>query len=124
MSLVPLRIPMGYAVCFNKFTDIEPIPCKSDDGFLDNWEYFTEDILQIVQMKLEDGDWIIPKQGKSIIDLGWYPDGRVIGQYKLKQVYVSEDWEVIREKCTRDRYEIRDIIEEWMKNPPLSQTKE
>ncbi len=24
MSLIPLRIPMGFAVCFNKFSDVDP----------------------------------------------------------------------------------------------------
>lgn len=115
MSLMPLRIPMGYAICFNKFSDVEPIPCKSEDGFIDNWEYFTEDILQIARMQLVDGVWGLPSSGKLIIDLGWYPDSQISGQYRLVQV--NEYWEVIREKQSKNRYEIRDTIEDWMKNP-------
>lgn len=56
MYLLPLKVPMGFAICFNKFVDVDPIPCETGDGFIENCEYFTEDILQIVMMKLVDGD--------------------------------------------------------------------
>ncbi|WDM30656.1 hypothetical protein KCX80_16520 [Paenibacillus mucilaginosus] len=115
MSLIPLRVPMGFAVCFNKFSDVDPIPCKTGDGFIENWEYFTEDILQIAMMKIVDGNWVLPKFDKLIIDLGWYPDSHITGQYRLIQV--NEFWEVIREKYSKDRHEIKDTIEAWMKNP-------
>jgi hypothetical protein len=112
MLLIPLRIPMGYAICFNKFFDVEPVPCQDGDGFLHNCEYFTQDILQIVKMRIEHGGWVIPSEDRVIIDLGWYPDSRVEGQYKL--VLANKNWEVIRESYSKDRFEIRDTIEEWM----------
>ncbi|WCN37015.1 hypothetical protein [Aneurinibacillus uraniidurans] len=115
MSLIPLRIPMGYAVCYNKFSDVEPVPCKDSDGLIDNWGYFTEDILQIVKMQIKDGEWVIPKENKVILDLGWYPDSSLYGHYKL--VLVNEHWEVIREKYSNNRFEIRDTLEDWMNNP-------
>ncbi|MDQ0063251.1 hypothetical protein [Paenibacillus harenae] len=117
MSLLPLRVPVGFAICFNNFVDLDPIPCKTGDGFIENCEYFTEDILQIAMMKIVDGNWILPKSEKLIIDLGWYPDSRITGQYRLVQV--NESWEVIREKYSKNRYEIRDTIEDWMKNPTV-----
>ncbi|MEO3946304.1 hypothetical protein [Gorillibacterium sp. CAU 1737] len=118
MSLIPLRIPMGFAICFNKFVDVEPIVCKTGDGFIENWQYFTEDILQIEMMNIVDGGWVIPKSEKIIIDLGWYPDGQITGQYRLVQV--NESWEVIREIYSKNRYEIRDTIEDWMRNPTVN----
>jgi hypothetical protein len=42
MRLFPMRIPMGFAVCYNKFLDVVPIPSLSDDGYIENWEYFED----------------------------------------------------------------------------------
>ncbi|MCZ8520831.1 hypothetical protein [Paenibacillus caseinilyticus] len=103
---------MGYAVCYNKFSDVEPI--QDEDGYIQNWEYFTEDILQIVQMRILDGEWGLPREGKIIIDLGWYPDGQPDGQYKLVQV--DEHWQVIRETESKDRFLIKNTLEEWLEN--------
>jgi hypothetical protein len=109
---MPLRIPTGYAVCYNKFCDVDPVSRQDGNGFLDNWEFFTEDILQIVKMQLENGKWVVPTERKATIDLGWYPDSSINGQYKL--VLVNENWEVIREKYAKNRFEVRDTIEEWI----------
>ncbi len=69
-------------------------------------------------MKIVDGNWALPKCDKLIIDLGWYPDSQITGQYRLVQV--NESWEVIREKYSKDRHEIKDTIEDWMNNPIVS----
>ncbi|MGD8189418.1 hypothetical protein ACQCN2_05375 [Brevibacillus ginsengisoli] len=114
MTLIPLKIPMGFAVCYNKFSDVEPILSKNGDDFIENGKYFTEDILQIVKMEIEDGQWGIPRKNKVILDVGCYPDSSILGQYKL--VLVNEHWEVLREMCSKNRFEIRDTLEEWMNN--------
>ncbi|GIO52004.1 hypothetical protein J21TS7_03220 [Paenibacillus cineris] len=111
MSLMRIKVPAGFAVCYNKFEDIEPVKSK-EDQYLENWGYFTEDILQIYKMELRKGSWIIPEKNKCILDLGWYPDSDADGSYHL--VLVNEDWEVIRSKESRNRFVIRDTLEEWM----------
>lgn len=95
--------------CINR-----PISQKGEI-ILDNWGYFTEDILQISKMDLENGRWYIPEKC-LIIDLGWYPDSDSYGEYSLKLVIVREDhsWDIIKVNETRDRFEIRDTIEEWL----------
>lgn len=111
---------MGFAICFNKFHDVEPEPSLDGDEFLENMFYFTEDILQIIKMELNDGCWSVPAFNNFIIDLGWYPDCQVSGQYKLVLATVKEDygWDILREKVSTNRFEIRDTLEEWLQ--PLS----
>lgn len=111
MNLMRFRVPAGFAVCYNKFADIEPVESEGDE-ILENWGYFTEDILQINKMELKKGKWIIPEENKLIIDLGWYPDSDAKGSYRL--VLVNEEWETIWSKKSKDRFEIRDTLEEWM----------
>ena len=78
--LMPLRIPQSYAVSYNKFYDVIPIYQKNDI-FLENIWYFTEDIMQIYKMDLDQcGNWYIPEE-PLIIDLGWYPDVKSNGSY-------------------------------------------
>lgn len=116
IQLMPLRIPEGFAVCYNKFYDIEPIKSEEPDNLIENWGYFTQDILQILKMDLQKGVWYIPKE-HLIIDLGWYPDSSPNGMYGLELSVVREDhsWDIIEQKESRDRFEIRDTIERWLK---------
>ncbi|WBW95243.1 hypothetical protein [Oceanirhabdus sp. W0125-5] len=115
IQLMPLRIPKGFAVCYNKFYDIEPIKSEKCDNLIENWDYFTQDILQIIKMDLRKGVWYIPKE-HLIIDLGWYPDSCPDGMYGLELSVVREDhsWDIIEQKESRDRFEIRDTIERWL----------
>lgn len=106
-----LRIPQGFAVGYNKFYDID-LEIAGDSDILDNWGYFTEDLLQIDKMVLRNGRWEIPREQKCIIDLGWYPDSSRDGQYRL--VVANEEWEVHKELSSRDRYVIRDTLEAWL----------
>jgi hypothetical protein len=110
LDLLPLKIPQGYAMCYNKFHDVEP-EVGEDGDFLKNWGYFTEDLLQIKKMKLKAGKWYIPDEG-LLIDLGWYPDSSNAGEYRLE--LVNEKWEVHDEFSSRDRFLIRDKLEEWL----------
>lgn len=114
MKLMELRIPQGFAIGYNKFCDVEPKQDEDGDGFLENWSYFTEDILQMFKMEIRDGKWIIPEKNMLIIDLGWYPDSSVDGQYRL--VIANENWDILKEKSSKSRYEIKDTLEEWLKS--------
>jgi hypothetical protein len=112
MGLIELRIPAGFAVCYNKFHDVEPE--ADEDGFIVNWHYFTEDLLQIKKMNLVKGEWVIPGKGQEslIIDLGWYPDSSAEGEYVL--LSVNEEWDILKEKRSRDRFEIKETLEAWL----------
>lgn len=116
-KLIPLRIPAGFAVCYNKFYDVEPTESKTTEDFLENWGYFTEDILQIIKMDLIKGHWQITEP-HLIIDLGWYPDSSPKGAYVLYLAVVKEDhdWAVIEQIRSRDRMKIRETIEKWMED--------
>ncbi|SHK35829.1 hypothetical protein SAMN02745163_03668 [Clostridium cavendishii DSM 21758] len=116
MELMALKIPTGYAICHNNFYDVEPE--ISDDGtdIIDNWGCFTEDILQINKMILKNGQWCCDYTTCIVIDLGWYPDGDINGEYGLVLAKVNKDhsWDIIKKAHSKNRFEIRDIIEEWM----------
>jgi len=49
VSLMRIKIPAGYAITYNKFHDVDPIQAEEEDDLLSNWEYFTEDIMQIIR---------------------------------------------------------------------------
>lgn len=53
--------------------------------------------------------------GNSSLTSGGIQMGQISGQYRLVQV--DEHWDVIREKSSKNRYEIKDTIEDWMNNP-------
>ncbi|BFH68977.1 MAG: hypothetical protein E6230_27125 [Paenibacillus dendritiformis] len=111
VRLMPLRIPQGFAVGYNKFYDADP-EMAEDSDMLGNWTYFTEDLLQIDKMALHQGRWEIPSEDKCIIDLGWYPDSSREGQYRL--VIANEEWEIYKQFSSRDRHDIRDTLEAWL----------
>ncbi|KNY25904.1 hypothetical protein [Pseudobacteroides cellulosolvens] len=59
MKLMPIKIPGGFAITYNKFFDVDPVQSEVDKGILQNWGYFTQDILQIVKIGLKNGKWYI-----------------------------------------------------------------
>ncbi|RXZ77636.1 hypothetical protein EBB07_30500 [Paenibacillaceae bacterium] len=81
MKLIELRIPAGFAICYNN---------------------------------LVKGEWIVPKHRheRLIIDLGWSPDSRADGEYLL--VIVNDNWETLKEKRSRNRFEIKETLENWL----------
>lgn len=121
-----LKIPAGYAISYNKFHDVVPIRAEEEDDFLNNWYYFTEDIMQISKLENVDGRYVIPESNNYIIDLGWYPDSSFNGQYKLVLVHVDEDesWNKLKTKHSKDRFEIRDTIENWLRELNNNQPEE
>ncbi|NLK98831.1 MAG: hypothetical protein GX272_12285 [Epulopiscium sp.] len=116
MKIMPIKIPGGFAVTYNKFFDVEPVQSEESKGGLQNWGYFTQDIMQIIKIGLKKGKWYIPSKDYMIIDLGWYPDGDPNGEYGLSLAIVREDnsWDTIKEFSSKNRFEVKDKIEEWM----------
>ncbi len=116
MALLPLRIPSGFAICYNRFHDVDPVE-RDDSKVLKNWDYFTEDLLQITKMDVSNGEWIVPLQHKYLIKLGWNPDGEKDGAYTVMVTLVGEAGESVikREFTSKDRFEIRETLENWMK---------
>jgi hypothetical protein len=106
-TLMPLRIPHGWAVLYNSFGDADPIV---RDGSIANFEYYKEDLLMIQRIELTSTDWVFKRDG-HVLDLGWYPDADPDGNYIL-QVIRGADWEkkLVTFK-SHDRQKIRVVIE-------------
>jgi hypothetical protein len=117
VSLMRIKIPAGYAISYNKFHDVDPILAEEEEDFLSNWYYFTEDIMMISKLENVDGRHVIPEINAYIIDLGWYPDSSLKGEYKLVLAHVDEDeyYNELKTKRSKDRFEIRDTIEIWLR---------
>lgn len=113
-TLMSLKIPAGWAVTYNQFFDL-----SIEDKALppEDLELFGEDILQIESMILENGAWILPLE-HFLIDLGWYPEADPKGHYKLLLVLVdstkSKKWKELRTFRSKDRFEVRDMLEYWL----------
>ena len=96
-KLQPLRIPTGWSVKYNSFTEYDP------DDAAEHFDELCEDLLQ-----LENGD--------LLIDLGWYPEGDITGQYRLylldgtKALPFEMPLEIFN---SRSKQEIIEKIELW-----------
>ncbi len=98
LKLVPLRVPSGWKVVWNIFTEVNPNEFLNDD-YEYKWE-FNEDILYMVYEDELYG-----------LDLGWYPGFNSEGEYCLR-VITDNDWEqTIDEFRSRNINEIKDKIE-------------
>ena len=101
LKLVPLRIPNGWKVVWNIFTEVNPNEFMNDD-YEYKWE-FNEDILYMVYEDELYG-----------LDLGWYPGFNSEGEYCLR-VITHNDWEqTIDEFRSRNINEIKDKIESFL----------
>ncbi|MFA8436822.1 MAG: hypothetical protein ACEPOZ_20130 [Marinifilaceae bacterium] len=126
IELMRLRVPARWAVTYNQFYDVDPISNPdSEYGMYKNWDYFTEDILQIVKTDFMDGDPGIAKN-HLLIDLGYYPEGKEEGAYGLQLVFKDKEqgWLELAEFDSKDRYEIRNKMEEWMEKLILADSYE
>lgn len=112
-QLMPLKVPAGWAVTYNKFLDW--VPFSQDE--IDRSTSFTEDVLQIVKLDLIDGNYIIPKK-HILIDLGWYPDCDIKGEYTLECAIIDPDsqslWNTLTKFSSRDAELIKSTIEDWL----------
>lgn len=99
--LEPLRIPAGWTVKHNSFTEQEP----SFGDEHDLWDFFHEDML-----RLEN-----PHTG-VLLDLGWY--GGEEGGFWLVARRITEEWESphLRELRTRSKQAIVQSVNEWLED--------
>lgn len=106
LPLVQLNIPDEWIINRNIFTEASPEKFQDED-----YEYrleFNEDILQIINT-----------HRRRIIDLGWYPEFNVNGQYRLMVIEWTNDCEQQPEfwdhplikYCSRDIEDIKKKIE-------------
>lgn len=109
--LKPFRIASNWKIMWNKLEDIEPDDINPDD---DAWLFvFLQDMVYITT------EYTYKKDKKTIkrtlaIDLGWYPDGDVNGNYRLVAI-LDDNWsEPILEMETRSTKEVADTMELWM----------
>jgi hypothetical protein len=85
-ELVLLDIPSDWNVIWNNFTQVEPEKFMTED-YIYLWE-FQEDIF-----------YFRNEEKRRLLDLGWYPELRPEGMYRLvlikinEQEEISEDWE-------------------------------
>ncbi|GIP17523.1 hypothetical protein J40TS1_31650 [Paenibacillus montaniterrae] len=113
MNLIQLKIPAGYAITYNKFYDVDLNLSEDSDYFIENWGFFTEDLLQITKLKIKKGKWYIPERKDTMLfDLGWYPDSNINGHYCLR--LVDGNWNEIKSISSKDRFLIKDTLEQWM----------
>jgi len=106
MKLMPLRIPSGWCVVFNKFVELPP---AVDVTPADRDAYLSQDILSMLSTTYSGDDW---RTGEDslILDLGWYEPRGVGGLYRL--VLLKGSWdEVVISVEDADQYVVRDCID-------------
>lgn len=102
MLLQPLRIPSGWEVILNKFSEIDVEDWSVDD---ENWMDLTEDITYLRRKG---------RRHEIGIDLGWYPDTDPKGAFHVK-VIVDGDWaKPVKEYVTRASEDIVTTIEDLL----------
>lgn len=115
-DLIRMSIPRGWAVLDNKFYDVDS-QMTDDSDFIINWyEGFIEDVLWIQETQLtEKGKFVIPETNHFNLDIGWYPDSRIDGEYCATLSWCSTQELIGLETFrSKNRFEIRDKIEFWM----------
>ena len=97
-ELQPLRIPAGWFVSYNMFSEYDP----DSDGEKYSYE-LCEDMLQL-------------KNKNLLIDLGWYPHGDIKGNYKLYLVDTTIDFPFetpLQVFSSKSKKEVIYMIESW-----------
>jgi hypothetical protein len=111
--LQPLRLPMGWAIIWNTFHEIEARFKSWDDT---SWN-FSEDMFHAEN-----------KFRGVVIDLGWIPEFRANGRFVLRAVRRAAggehyNWDrPSRTMTTRSKRKVVDTLEawlEWYANRPL-----
>lgn len=110
-SYPPMRfsVPTGWAVLKNVWVDIS----REEAG--DDFDaYHSEDLLWIVNAGYVPGKGYHLHMKRYHIDLGWYPAADPKGQFRL--IVYKDDWDnVVQKFKSRDRYDVRDKLEQWLK---------
>ncbi|AIQ53398.1 hypothetical protein [Paenibacillus sp. FSL R7-0331] len=101
--LVPLRIPAGWKISFNQFTESNP-ELFIDDEYIYRWE-FNEDIFQFEN-----------SYRKRILDLSWRPEFNPNGEYILVLLDADfPDWsQPLSEFRTKEIKKIIEKTEQWL----------
>lgn len=109
--LKPFRPAPNWKIMWNKLEDIEPDNVAPDDKA---WLFtFVEDMTYLVTEHTYRQNHQTIKHTFAI-DLGWYPEGDINGNYYLIAV-LDDDWQnPICELKTRSTQEVIDTIELWM----------
>jgi len=101
-ELQPIRIPGGWKVEFNRFTEYDLMVHDKDDACLQLTEY----LLRL--------SFFHDKSSTAItIDLGWYPDGDTNGNYNLIMVRDYNWVRPLEEFITKSKSDIVYRIEYW-----------
>ncbi len=117
-NLMRLKIPKGWVILDNKFHDTEP-ELDLETGLIKNWnEGFTEDALWIQEYSLSnDGKFKMSEYNYYNIDISWISQENTIGEYFAKLSWISLDEMIeVESLSSQNRFEIRNIIEQWMEN--------
>lgn len=97
-ELQPLRIPAGWFVSYNMFSEYDPDTDSEEYCF-----ELCEDMLQL-------------KNKNLLIDLGWYPEGDINGNYKLFLVDTTIEFPFetpLQVFSSGSKKEIIQMIEHW-----------
>jgi hypothetical protein len=108
-TLIPLRIPSGWAILYNNGFFEEEM--KVENGVIKNFLAYKEDILHISQIEYqEQKGYVLNSPTSYALDLGWYPDSDPNGEYKL--TFLKSDWtNILYEYKSKDKNEIKGKIE-------------
>ncbi|RSK44637.1 hypothetical protein [Hymenobacter perfusus] len=111
-ELMRLRLPAGWAVCYNSFGD-EDMVVKED--WITNFHYYKEDLLWLEFMRLSAAGQQEANPTGWLVDLGWYPDGDPSGAFSLVIFRLANDTEGWPEQRptfrSSNRYHIRTVLE-------------
>lgn len=107
-----LDIPAGWGVSYHQFYDEE---MRVVNGEIENWNVYKTSLAQFIKMHIVNGTYQIPAE-YLLIDLGFYPEGDPNGQFELEMATVTKEdgWISHKVFSSKDRYEIRETLENWM----------
>lgn len=111
-ELMRLRLPAGWAVCYNSFGDEDMVV---EDGWITNFHHYKEDLLWLESMRLSAAGQQELNPTGWLVDLGWYPDGDPGGSFSLVIFRLADDTEGWPEQRptfrSPNRYHIRAVLE-------------
>jgi hypothetical protein len=107
VQLVPFHVPSGWAILHNSFGDVDPV---IHNDYIANGEFFNEHLLSVKPIEFDGTDWIAVRDGYAL-ELGWYPQYRPEGCYRLTLTRGSEENKTVIKYETKDRGEMRQIVD-------------
>jgi hypothetical protein len=100
-KLQPLRVPTGWHVSYNTFTELDPQDLSEN---AEDWWELNEDLLQLHYS---------PK--KLTLDLGWYGGNSLSSGFFRVYLIQNQDWEnPLTEYTTQNKEEIISKIEKLL----------